>query len=266
MKTMLRFSDLKIDLTNFRSISIPMKFNGPQPNTYGVPRGTSIPYAGAGFIGDVNQGGSCNFHQHVLIPHCNGTHTECVGHISTKLIAINEVLVQSFFAARLISVQPVSPSETGDTYVPDFTFDDRVITKRLLEEALGKAHSTEALIIRTLPNHWSKTSLDYRGENPPFFSKEGMAFLVERGVEHLLVDMPSVDRMHDEGKLCNHHTYWEVNMGAFEERESGYSQKTITEMVFVPEEVEDGLYGVEIQVPDWCSDAAPSRVRLYPVE
>ena len=34
-----------------KSIAIPMQFDGPQPNTYGVPRATSHAFEGGGFVG-----------------------------------------------------------------------------------------------------------------------------------------------------------------------------------------------------------------------
>ena len=49
---------------------------------------------------------------------------------------------------------------------------------------------------------------------PPFFSFEAMELVAELGVKHLLVDMPSVDRTFDEGRLSAHHIFWNVPQGS----------------------------------------------------
>ena len=41
--------------------------------------------------------------------------------------------------------------------------------------------------------------------------------------------------------------------------------KTITEMLFVPDEVPDGIALLNLQVPALSGDAAPSRPMLLPV-
>src|SRR6478752_1395372 len=59
------------------------------------------------WVGDVNQGGSVNFRNISFNPHGNGTHTECIGHISKEFITINQCLKQFMFLAELITVLPV---------------------------------------------------------------------------------------------------------------------------------------------------------------
>ena len=41
--------------------------------------------------------------------------------------------------------------------------------------------------------------------------------------------------------------------------------KTITEMVFIPDEVEDGDYLLNLQIAPFFADAAPSRPILYKI-
>jgi hypothetical protein len=40
---------------------------------------------------------------------------------------------------------------------------------------------------------------------------------------------------------------------------------TITELIYVPAEVNDGLYLLNLQVAPFVADAAPSRPVLYPL-
>src|SRR6478609_1311886 len=88
----------------FIDISIPLRFNGLQPNAYGVARASSSPCEAGELIGDTRQGGSCNFEQYTFIPHCNGTHTECVGHITNKRITVRDCLKDAFNLAWLFSI------------------------------------------------------------------------------------------------------------------------------------------------------------------
>jgi arylformamidase len=248
-------------------IAIPLHFNGPQPNTYGVPPAAAAPYRDGQFVGDVKQGGSCNFESYQLVPHCNGTHTECVGHIAKQAVYVHEVLKESLFPATLLSVRPVAPADTGDSYDPAFQPDDQVIDRAGLQAAWEAAQSpfTEALVLRSLPNSPEKKSRDYMQAAPPFFSHEAMRWIDELGIRHLLVDMPSVDRLFDEGKLSNHRIYWQVPAGIHEVNLTNplTATRTITEMVFVPDEVKDGPYLLEMQLAAFLADAAPSRPRLW---
>ncbi len=100
---------------------------------------------------------------------------------------------------------------------------------------------------------------------PAFFSSEAMAFVASLGVQHLLVDLPSVDRMFDEGWLSTHHLFWNVPQGSPNVDESNYSLKTITEMIYVDDRVSDGEYLLNLQTPSFVADAAPSRPVIYPI-
>src|SRR5215218_3551342 len=95
-------ADFYIDEGNPIDISIPLRFNGPQPNAYNVDAAASIPCRSGDMVGDTRLGGSVNFEQYTLIPHCNGTHTECVGHITHARISVHNSLKDAFVPASLI--------------------------------------------------------------------------------------------------------------------------------------------------------------------
>ncbi|MDX2249944.1 MAG: cyclase family protein [Bacteroidia bacterium] len=266
MKLYVEISGKKYSLENpALDIGIPLIFNGPQPNTYNIPPATAQAFEGGGFVGDVRRGGSCNFETSTLTTHCNGTHTECVGHITDSRISVHDRLQDTLVGATLLSVFPEKASKTRDTYLPPLNPEDMLITRNCLAEVL--AHSTknflEALIIRTLPNTADKKSRDYMQKSPPFFSKEAMQMIRSYGVNHLLVDMPSVDRLFDEGLLTAHHIFWEMNPEGHEENTAAGYFRTITEMIYVPDEIPDGLYLLNLQIAPFMSDASPSRPRLF---
>ena len=240
---------MNIDLGEPIDISIPLRFGGPQPNAYGVPRAASEACESGDIIGDTRRGGSCNFEQITLIPHCNGTHTECVGHITKERISVRRCLQDAFVSASLITVTP---------------------EYRQGELLIGSAHldavsdDASALVIRTLPNDDRKFSLTYDEKNmPAYFSADAMRSIVDKGYKHLLVDLPSIDRLFDEGKLTNHRIFWNVEEGSFEVNDNTRMGSTITELIYVPDEIADGPYWLNLQIPPFESDAAPSRPVLF---
>jgi arylformamidase len=246
-------------------LAIPLHFNGSQPNTYGVTKAHSQAYASGGWIGDTRQGGSCNFETYTLTPHCNGTHTECVGHITHDRLRIHDQLAESLIPATLVSVAPRPATETDDHYDPPLNPEDEVVDRLMLEAALKGTDPSfhSAIIIRTLPNLPEKMARDYMQQAPAFFTLEGMQLLASLHPDHLLVDMPSVDRLFDEGKLNNHHIFWALKAGSHDLATAAIPRQTITEMIYVPDQVPDGKYLLNLQIAPFMSDAAPSRPVIY---
>ncbi len=258
----------RIDRNRLIDISIPLRFNAEQPNFFGVPPAKSRAYRGDGFMGDTQQGGSCNVEEYSLIAHCHGTHTECVGHIVNQCISIQKILQDAFIPATLITVSPEKAATSSESYIPEKQSEDVMITENKVRDALKSQNKDflRGLIIRTLPNDNSKMSRDYNQHPAPFFSIEAMRFIVNIGIKHLLVDIPSVDRANDEGRMNCHHLFWGVETGGKDIDEKNPSKKTITEMVYIPDSAMDGHYFVNIQIPSFVSNAAPSRPILFKAE
>ena len=232
-----------MDFKNGIDISLPFRSDRKGVSAWYVDPMMVRPVMGNGFIGSVGKGGSVNFNDLTFNPHGNGTHTECVGHITLKGESVNKHLTQWMFDALLISVQP-APIER-----------DMVITKSLLQKAIGSKRP-EALVLRTTPNPPKKKSRDYSNSNPPYLEAAGAAWLAEIGVDHILIDLPSVDREVDGGVLAAHHAFWC-------HPENTRFHATITELVYVPISVEDGEYLLNLQVAPIENDASPSRPVLY---
>jgi kynurenine formamidase len=267
MNTTVQIADetFEIDLDSPIDISIPLQFNGPQPNAFGVERATSKACEYGSLIGDTRRGGSVNFEQYTLIPHCNGTHTECVGHITNERISVRDCLTDALIRATLVSVEP-------EAFEDDLVITESRIRKALDEPRAAVARagtsgmwiSGQALILRTLPNDDAKPSRTYSvGNLPYYFTQIAMEFIVDRGFKHLLVDLPSIDRLFDKGKLLNHRIFWNVEPGSFEVNANTRMNSTITELIYVPDEVEDGEYLLNLQIAPFASDAAPSRPILF---
>lgn len=259
--------DYSTDLSKGHSIAIPLEFNGSQPNSYGVPPATSAAYEDGSFVGDTRRGGSCNFETVSFTPHCNGTHTECVGHITNERLSVETLIPPGLKAASVISVDTEEALLSPESYFLIKEEADRIISARLLRAALEHADTDflEALVIRTLPNARSKCSRRYMEHPAPFFSAEAMQLLIEHDVQHLLVDIPSLDRAFDEGQLSTHHLFWNIAQAGHAADADTQRQKSVTEFIYVPDDVADGRYLLDLQIAPFVLDAAPSRPVLYPV-
>ncbi|MCF8246419.1 MAG: cyclase family protein [Saprospiraceae bacterium] len=238
------------DLSHPLDLSIPLRAGLENPNCYWAPPVEIWPVVAGDFVGDTNQGGAVNFKNITLNPHGNGTHTECVGHISTEKFTINECLTSFHFLAKLATVYP--------TKMPD---GDRVVLRHQLEELvqLGEA---EAFILRTLPNDDHKLTANYSGTNPPYFHHEAVDWLVQCGIQHLLLDLPSVDREEDGGKLLAHRAFWRYGGQPADIRKNC----TITELIFVGNDIQDGVYLLNLQITSLELDASPSKPVLFEVK
>ena len=233
----------EIDFSMPIDISIPIRAGEENVNAFNIPPVKFESFKSGNFIGDVNLGGSCNVFSIVINPHGNGTHTETVGHISSEKYPIYKCLRRFFFQAELISILP----ETHDN--------DRIITRAQLIERL-KDKCFEALIIRTLPNSIEKINAQYSGTNPAYMEESAAAYLREISVKHLLLDLPSIDKEEDKGKLLAHHAFW--NYPA-----SPRIDCTISELAFVSDSIQDGRYMLNLQIASFDNDASPSKPVLY---
>lgn len=253
--------------------AISLKFNQAQPNHFSAPQATSKPMQAGSFIGDTEQGGSCNVNQLSFNPHCNGTHTETIRHIcdsSAELsLPVSAIWLPPMMPCVLISVSPMPAINCEDDYTPTLEDNDMLITRCMLEAALSDYSNAQlqALAVRTLPNDISKQITAYNSENQPsFFSRDAILYLNERGVEHLLVDIPSIDRLHDDGLLTCHHLFWQVIEGMHQPTTNSLINKTITEMAYFDEQIADGFYFLNLQMPAFENDAAPSKPVFYSAE
>lgn len=230
--------------------SLPLKASNENPTAWYVNAPSIEPVRANGWVGAVNEGGSVNFRDISFNPHGHGTHTECLGHITPEVHSVNGLAANLFYSAELITVDPeICINEDG--------LEDRVITAASLNGRLNGMH-VEAVLLRTLPNASTKQQQQYSDTNPCFCDVDVIPLLNQAGVIHFLIDTPSVDREKDGGKLVFHHAYWGVPGNKRFDR-------TITELIYVSDEVEDGAYLLNLQTAPFVNDATPSRPVLYPI-
>ena len=250
---MIAFIDNKyqIDLSKPIDISIPLSNTDKNPIAWYIEKPEIEPVKFGDWIGKVSEGSSTNFNNIFFNPHGHGTHTECLGHITRDFYSINQCLKQFFFKAELISITPEDINS------------DLVITKNQIERALN-GKTPEAIIIRTLPNSESKKHKNYSKTNPPYLAEQAAIFIREIGIQHLLIDLPSVDREEDEGKLLAHKAFWNVK-DVNNLNDDARLNCTITEMIFVEDTIQDGSYILNLQIASFENDASPSKPILYKI-
>ena len=189
-------------------LSISMNPNGPR--AWYVEPMRIEPVRTEQFLGSVAEGGAVNFRDVYFNPHGHGTHTENAGHIIDTDFPVVHSIGSSHFMAKLITVELMKQDAMQDStkdVSQDASQGDWVVNEQSLE---GFDLKVEALIIRTKPNDHSKVQRQYSGTNFPYLTIGAMQRIVDAGVQHLLIDLPSVDREEDGGALAAHHLFWNV--------------------------------------------------------
>jgi len=230
-------------------LSIPLAFDAAQPGFFGVaPAGGAVVTAGS-FIGDVQRGGSCNCATYTLTPHCNGTHTECIGHVTADHVSVREQSREHFSPALLVTVASAP-----------------AVSRAALETAVTPHVLSDyrALIVRTLPNSRDKLKRNYDRAPAPYFDAEAMRWIVGNGITALVVDLPSLDRA-DDAELTTHRIFWGLPPSATSAAEATRPTATVTELAFIDDSIADGPYLLNLQVAPFVADAAPSRPILLPL-
>ncbi len=219
-------------------IGITLRDGSKNPNCFYASSPAFEPVKSGDFVGCIKEGSPVNFYDVKFNPHGNGTHTECSGHVFNNGLVMAGLLDSYFFPAVLVSI---SPSAEGV----------------VLRKDVGEIPEwVEAVIIRTLPNNKDKLEKIYSGKDPAFLETSLLDYFAKIGIKHLMVDLPSVDPEKDGGLLAGHKAFWNSLHG-------DRTRCTITELVYVGNEVEDGYYMVNLQFPSMELDAVPSNPILY---
>ncbi|MDT0650198.1 cyclase family protein [Autumnicola edwardsiae] len=235
-----------IDLSKPLDISIGLRGDSKNPGAWYLSAPQINPVRDGDFVGKVSEGASVNFNNIRFNPHAHGTHTECVGHISREFHSINQILKKFFFTAKLISVEPEKRGE------------DSIITEEQLRSKIAK-NEAEALVVRTLPNYIEKRSRKYSNTNWPYLEEAAARYIRECVVQHLLIDLPSVDKERDGGKLLAHKAFWNYPKNT-------RTDATITEFIYVSNNITDGEYLLNLQIASFENDASPAKPVLYKIQ
>jgi len=276
-----RAARLRADLSSPIDLSSPVDFDDGGERAFGLPPATRAPFVAGAFVGDVRQGGSVNCEVLRLSPHGDGTHTEGVGHLLQERVWVDDVAPRALLLARVVTVEPTTLRSSGDAYAGCHADDDRVVTRAALA-AVWPQGAASALEIRTRApgtavgdararSKLSRSELSRSGlasHSPPYLTDDAARLLRERAIDHVLIDLPSLDRDDDGGALSAHRIFFGLLPAQTTLHEAGddgaaIRSRTVTELCRVPAHATDGLYLLSLGVAPLFSDAAPSRPLLF---
>ena len=233
--------ECQINTTNYYCIS---QFISPTQNTnaYFIPPAHFTPFVAGSFIGNINLGGACNCENITFNAHGNGTHTECVGHISKEKVSMQNINLPLFIDSQLIKVKPTL-KENGDLIIDNESYN------------WDSLKPSTAIIISSNQPPFAQFS----GQNPCYFDPKITHYLANKGFNHLLTDLPSVDREEDSGLLLAHKAFFNYpNQISLD--------KSITELCFIESGIAESNYVLNIQKAAFDTDAVPSIITIFPYE
>ncbi len=270
-----------------------------QPSAFGLPCATVEPVKVGGWTGSVAAGSSVNVDRICMCVHGNGTHAECVGHVLRERVALSDVGWRGgFLLGSLITVTPTRFRETDESYSDKSEPSDWVLTRASIESALktlrhrpGRSSADaltrldptwtqEAIFVRTinpsgldageaapLPVGSARRRHAWTGTNPPYFSREAAELLGSHPrLRAICVDLPSVDREDDGGRLITHRAVFGLGGASAGERDRGRA-RLVTESCYFPDSVPDGIYVCDLQLAAIRNtDAVPANPVLFPIE
>lgn len=276
----------RVDLSAGKTIARTVSVAATElPFDLGAIDAQSVTYRDGDFVGDVLAGGSCNVSVLKIIPHCCGTHTETLMHVmspqeATAEPTIDLVVPTGLQLSLVLTLETCSIAEArdrGESFTEHAHTDDRLVSAAAIGAALEKAAQclprdcaawnsgkAKSLILRVADEDPATATSPWSFESgvPPYFTSDAIELLNDQGVENLLVEFPSIDRLDDGGKLMNHHKFWNIVQGS-KSLTNAWSSKTITEMIEVSPSIKDGLYLLSIQAPPVRTDAMLSRPVLF---
>lgn len=229
----------KLNVAKAIDISLPIDFSLPHERAWYIGPPLRKAVVLGEWIGSTAAGGNVNFFNLSINPHAHSTHIETEWHVQHHQPL--PPMSQWFLTGYLFSAE-------GKT--------NEALDLRGLWAALPK--NTEALVIRTLPNPPSKASMQYSRTHPPYLAPADAEKIAKRGITALLIDLPSVDPEQDGGLLAAHKSFW-----THQTKPAG-RQALIGELLYIPDQIEDGEYAVHIQHPAMVNDAVPARIFLIP--
>ena len=233
------------DLRRPISIALPLKPHPSSVRAWNAPPIAMQPVRVGDWVGAVAQGAPVNFMTLHINPHGNGTHTETLGHIARDW-ASNTVLglLHPGYFVGILHHAPTNVLDNGD----------RVVDLSGLRQ---NPPQTPGLIIRVVDGQGADQN--FSDTNPPYFLSEDLAWMAALGIQHLITDLPSVDRELDGGVLAGHHAFWQYPA-------SPRTEATITELAKLNQGLTEGLYLVTLNALPLAMDASPSHPLLYPLQ
>jgi arylformamidase len=243
------------------SLAAETPLDGTSARWFDAPPAHSWPHRSDAFSGSVLTGASCNCRNVQLTPHGSGTHTECVGHLTADDYHVIRVLPTGLLPALLIDVDVIAARDCAESADHRPEPGDGLISAAAIEAVWPAAlpFRPTALIVRSAA-----------GSPPPYLTRECAQLLVARGILHLVVTLPSLDRLEDAGMLTAHRIFFGLPPRSQQARlpvvrDAQRPRATVTELAHIPPDLLPGSGFLQIQAPALQGDAVPSRPLWFPL-
>ena len=254
---------LQVDWARPARIARVLQFDATAVQPFGAPAAHAQAMQIGHFSASVAHGASCNCNTITLTPHCNGTHTECVGHLTIEALNACDVAPLGPLPARLLTVRHIDALSCGASVDAASAAGDLVVTRAALHASYraaataGNSASNNpikivALVVRTRPE-----------SQGVYLTLDAALWLVEQHIEHLVVDQYSIDRSDDGGKLSVHRCFFGLPAGSTRLADARRAHCTVTELAQIDDALRDGTYLLQLQVAAIAGDAAPSAPLLF---
>jgi len=177
-----------------------------------------------------------------------------VAHLTDAVTPVHHLLPLGPIPALLLGIELADAGTCDEGSDPPPLPGDKLVTAAALRRAWPHhlPFEPQALLLRT-QGAWPGD------DNPPFLSREAALEIVARGILHLVIDLPSLDRSQDQGRLTAHRIFFGLPSGSRQAGAATRGLATVTELAQFPSHLADGPCGVQIQVPAFSGDAVPSR-------
>ena len=239
-----------------------------------LPKLSTSPFEVSGvFIGDVEQGGSCNVDILHLSPH-KLTHLQTETHIISEGTNISDLgLIEGFaLVVDLSGWMGLEKDETLDSNGRKSTNSISVAQLQYaVDEAIGQVLSPEQrfnlLAIKTRLS-LDREDTDYTGRDPLHLEPEVAQFIHDyheivgnpgRQIQTLILDLPSIDREDDGGLLLAHRNYFGIKDG-----KSQGEKRSLVEFAYL-RGLETGLYYCQIHPYPIQTNAIIVNPVFYPL-
>ncbi len=294
------FNHQNFDLSKPIDLSIAITGGQPQVNAFHIPFAEIHPLRLGDFVGSVEAGGPVNCYDVKFNPHGNGTHTECVGHISKEHHSVNQCLNDYFMMAVVVSVGAVgagfTPAQKLEAGRAEMSLPPLGVGG--LEVGRGKWKEGESNDLGDRhPELVSGSELGDLLIHPNDLKAAIEKYNIEDCSAIIIRTMPNPECKRTQQHSGNNPTYFHpdcmdliiekgfkhllTDLPSVDREEDGGAllahhrfwdypsnprlSHTITELIYVPDNCADGIYLLNLQVAAMESDASPSRPVLYPM-
>ncbi|MCY3414672.1 MAG: cyclase family protein [Candidatus Heimdallarchaeota archaeon] len=204
-----------------------------EPKAFDLPDYSVKSYSRGDFIGLISEGASCNVNIHSYIPH-TFTHVESSLHVSEDGISL-DLIPESLFSGIIFLLDL---SEL-DSECIEIEHTSAIFDKKVRRVAIKSKYSVD------------KPDINYTNTDPLYISTKVAKLFHTKGIEVLMLDLPSIDRETDK-ELWGHKYFFENE------------KRIIIELAYF-DKLNEGYYYYEMTPMKIQTDAISTDIKFYPI-